>query len=739
MPPPTPTKPEAAASMSDKGNPRDRYGRPIEEAFEAASKLAGSNLPPADFYQQFLNRTLSAIEAPAGAVWLRTPQGFLQIACQKDLEAVGLDARRGGRQCHNEVLRQVFTAAPPRPLMLAPNDRLAPNQGGPPPGPDGAAVPAANLTDFFALFAPIVTPDKQSLGVLEVFLSPDPSVDPRLYTTFLNYTFQMAGYASQYHQFSNARSASGVERTFSQVETFARLVHTTLSPTEVAYHVANEGRKLVECDRLCVGVRHARRKVTVEAVSGADVVEKASTHVRRLRRLMESVLKWGETLTFKGVKDPGLPPDVSHDLDEYLAESQPKLLVVQPIRDEREKDQSKPARSVLVLESFNPPDDIEPMVQRLDVVAKHAAPALYNAAEMKRVPLKFLWWPLAKVQEGVGGKGRFYAAAGAVALALLTAAMILVPYPLRMDAKGHLQPVQIAKVYAQAEGVVKALQAKPGQKLLPGDPVVELYSEQIKGEYKQLEDKLREAQSRQTTARLLGSTPNLSLSERMKLETEQDLARQQVESLGNTRRFMELTYNLDPNRPGYFLAKADQFDPRLRLPVGASRWTVLDDDRTREAILGRTVRPSEPLLRLGNVEGAWQIEEKIPQRNVGQIARAFDKPGMHKVDGAGRKYLDVDVLLASMPDSRFLGRLYQDDLAAEAVPNKDEHDENEPVVTAYVKLNLDDIPKDQWVPESQFVTGLEVRTRIRCGDHALGYSLFHGVWEWFYEKVVFFF
>jgi len=25
--------------------------------------------------------------------------------------------RRGGRQCHNEVLRQVFQAAPPRPLM----------------------------------------------------------------------------------------------------------------------------------------------------------------------------------------------------------------------------------------------------------------------------------------------------------------------------------------------------------------------------------------------------------------------------------------------------------------------------------------------------------------------------------------------------------------------------------------------------------------------------------------------
>ena len=38
-----------------------------------------------------------------------------------------------------------------------------------------------------------------------------------------------------------------------------------------------------------------------------------------------------------------------------------------------EKDQSKPARSVLVLESFNPPEQTEPLIQRLGVVGKHAA------------------------------------------------------------------------------------------------------------------------------------------------------------------------------------------------------------------------------------------------------------------------------------------------------------------------------------------------------------------------------
>jgi hypothetical protein len=722
------------AGMSDDKN---RYGRQIEEAFEAAAKLAGSNLPPTDFYEQLLNRTLSAIDAPAGAVWLRTPQGFLQVACQTNLDKIGLDSKRGGRQCHNEVLRQVFSAAPPRPVLLEPNGRLAP--GGGEPGP----VPPANLTEHFALFAPIVTPDKQALGVLEVFQ--EPTHDPRLYPAFLNYAFQMAGYASQYHHYITSRQGSGAERTFTQIETFARLIHGTLNPTEVAYHVANEGRKLIECDRLCVGVRHARSRVTVEAVSGADVVEKASTHVRRLRFLMESVVQWGEPLIFKGTKDAGLPPAVARSLDEYLHESQPKLLVVQPIRDEREKDAKKPARSVLVLESFNPPENVEPLVQRLEVVGKHAAPALYNAAQMKRVPLKFLWWPLAKVQEGIGGKGRFYAITAAVLLAVLVGCMILVPYPLRMDAPGQILPVEIAQIFPADEGRVVEMRRKPGEEVGTNEVVATLYSSTLLKNYREAQDQFLLANDKairlQQQINLLAATDP---QQARQLDLEMIAARQTAHAASAYRTALIQTYNMDPNRPGFFFALTPKkFSTDLDRPFGESRFTVLNDDR-RENLIGRTLRPSEDLLRVGNVKGDWHAELKIPQRNIGQIRRAFADSRYHKIETAegrhhGKKYLEVDVLLRSEGDTSYRGRLYEDGVTGQAVPNRDEHDETEPVVTAYVKLNIPEIPREQWVPGEQFVTGLEVSVKIRCGDHSLGYSMFHGVWEWFYEKVVFFF
>ena len=46
--------------------------------------------------------------------------------------------------------------------------------------------------------------------------------------------------------------------------------------------------------------------------------------------------------------------------------------------------------------------------------------------------------------------------------------------------------------------------------------------------------------------------------------------------------------------------------------------------------------------------------------------------------------------------------------------------------------------KTGFLPEL-LIAGTEVHAKVRCGNHALGYSLFYGVWEFLYEKVIFFF
>ena len=43
------------------------------------------------------------------------------------------------------------------------------------------------------------------------------------------------------------------------------------------------------------------------------------------------------------------------------------------------------------------------------------------------------------------------------------------------------------------------------------------------------------------------------------------------------------------------------------------------------------------------------------------------------------------------------------------------------------------------LPPELLLSGVEVHGKICCDDHPMGYSLFYGVFEFLYEKVVFFF
>ena len=63
----------------------------------------------------------------------------------------------------------------------------------------------------------------------------------------------------------------------------------------------------------------------------------------------------------------------------------------------------------------------------------------------------------------------------------------------------------------------------------------------------------------------------------------------------------------------------------------------------------------------------------------------------------------------------------------------------EPVVLAWVRVAGPDIPAAYQLSPDQLLTGAEVHARIRCGNRAMGYSLFYGVWEFAYEKIVFLF
>jgi hypothetical protein len=73
------------------------------------------------------------------------------------------------------------------------------------------------------------------------------------------------------------------------------------------------------------------------------------------------------------------------------------------------------------------------------------------------------------------------------------------------------------------------------------------------------------------------------------------------------------------------------------------------------------------------------------------------------------------------------------------LPNRDEKDEPEPEVIAFASIDDESIDPAYRLSREALTSGTEIHAKIRCGQHRLGYALFYGVWEFFYEKVVFFF
>jgi hypothetical protein len=99
----------------------------------------------------------------------------------------------------------------------------------------------------------------------------------------------------------------------------------------------------------------------------------------------------------------------------------------------------------------------------------------------------------------------------------------------------------------------------------------------------------------------------------------------------------------------------------------------------------------------------------------------------------------VDLLVTSEPTRIYKGKLSRAKLAGEANPAKEDSGEPEPVVLASVRIDGPDIAPEDRIPAALLVSGTEVRAKVRCGDRAMGYSLFYGVWEFAFERIVFFF
>lgn len=709
----------AAPNTQAAGQDLEQERRRIAQRLEEIARLSESSVPVGAFYGEMLKRLLETLAAPAGAVWARTPQGHLQLQYQINLKEIGLDQNEESRVGHEELLRQATTAA--RPFHVPPRSGVGTREEGKPA--------AGNLTNYLLLIAPIVV-NQQAAGIIEVWQQPNRP--PQAITGWLQFMTYMAELCSRYQRNQVMGQLTGQQQVWTQLEAFARQVHASLNPTEVSYNVANEGRRLIECDRVSVAVRYYGSKARIEAVSGADVVERRSNLIRLMQKLSEAVINWGEKLVFNGARDDSLPPKVLTALDAYLAESNSKLLAIQPLKDERESGR-RPPRSALVMECFEPPAEPQQLLARLDVVARHSTPALYNAVEHRRIPGRWVWQPLAQLQDGIGGKAKAISAAVVGLVSFLLAALFLVPYELKMDSTGKLVPQARRVVYAPTGGHVLEFKVEPGSVVTEDTDLAVMWSPDLFKKLTQLDAEIKGAMEEKGAAEQLaaaggGQTNKEQSSSWESAENKREILRRRQTEL--TSFIDRNNANPDPHKYGEFYLKAPSFTTEEKAHVGRQEWTVLSGN-FKDEWHNKFAKPSDPILKLGAKDGRWEIELRIPQKHISQVLKAYERNG-----GAA---LDVDFLLRSDPTRTYRGKLYREHISSEAIPNRDEKDESEPEVIAYVTIDDPGIDPAERLSREALTSGTEVRAKVRCGKHKLGYALFYGVWEFLYEKVVFFF
>ena len=205
---------------------------------------------------------------------------------------------------------------------------------------------AANPTDFLLVFGPLRT-DLEMVGLVEIFQRREAA--PQVQQGYLRFLVQMCELAGDFLKSHQLRHFSDRQVLWARLEDFTRTVHASLEPIETAYTIANEARRLIECDRVSVAIRKGNR-CTIEAVSGQDVFDKRSNTVRLLGRLASAVVATGEPVWYAGdTRD--LAPQVEDAVQEYVDDAHSKMIAVLPLgrpkpdedADEQEKDDAEGA------------------------------------------------------------------------------------------------------------------------------------------------------------------------------------------------------------------------------------------------------------------------------------------------------------------------------------------------------------------------------------------------------------
>ncbi|MBN1852457.1 MAG: biotin/lipoyl-binding protein [Pirellulales bacterium] len=634
--------------------------------------MAEARLPANEFYPVLLERTVFAISALGGEIWLAGAGDALHRVYQSYTDAY----REPNPQTIGIVeasLREVLGSGQGK--IFEPRNRRAPS----------------------IIACPIIT-DGQPWGALAFFVAPD--VPQAAQHGFLRFGLAVADLACHYqHQTARDRLIA-MASSRSRYDNYCIAAYGAWSLRDVAFHVVNEGRLLLDCDRLSLAIFRGRRS-RVMAVSGVAEIGRGNEQIIRLQRLVDAVAKLGQPFFYTD-DSRNLAPQVEQAIAHYLDESTARSIAIIPLivanpdsLNQSAVGRNSPSRQyrpvgALIVEQFTL-RPIHDMTEPLLSMSRHAAIAVDRALRIHQVPLlaPLLWRMGSARRFGAGWLTKWIW--GIAGILVLCAAFSFIRTDFNITVRGELRPINERHVFAPADGIVTDLLIEHGQEVKSGDILLTLRSTEIDFESAKIRGELLTAQQRLVTIQA-GRLQALSTDERTDREINQLSAdeltlRKRISNLNEAYRILE--------------RQQEQLHIHSPIPGTVLTWNVA------QKLNARPVRCGQILLSVGNLDGPWMLRLRVPDDLIGHIQTAIDRDGSP---------LDVSFVMATSPRKSYQARTRQIGIATQV-----DRPNDEPVVFLTADFDREEV--------RELRPGASVVAKVHCGRASYLYVWLHGFYE----------
>ncbi|QDT70265.1 hypothetical protein MalM25_32110 [Planctomycetes bacterium MalM25] len=684
----------------------------IQSIVQQIGDLSRQDIAPDRYYEEFLNKVVSALAAAGGAVWTLSDTGQLQLGYQINLRQTGLAENPIAQEQHGRLLHRVLSA--PTGPGFEEGAIVQPHSGF---GADGQIITdaeehsPANATDYLLVLAPVHN-DQGAQGVVEVFQRPGGR--PQVQSGYLRFLLQVCQLAGDYLRGRRLALLADKQGLWEQLESFTRLAHDQLDVKQASYTISNEGRRLIGADRVSVAVGKGRRP-KIEAISGQDTPDARSNVSTLLTKLARAVTKTGEDVWYTGDTSQ-LAPQVEKALDAYVDESQTKAMAILPLVDRRGVDPEATEEEVrkggrregdvigaLIVEQMVDNRIADGFTQRVDVVRSHSETALANALEHEGLFLMPLWKTLGKAT-WMFRRHTLPKTVGITALiAGALAALLMIQKDFTLEGDGKLRPRVQANVFAQIDGKVRTISVTDDQQVAEAEELLTLKNIDLEKDLTSTRGRLSQISSEYASLDFeIGSQQGeLSPSER-------------AQKLARLARIQEEMTSL---RAELQLLDAKQ---RLLIVTSPIKGQIITS-RVEERLNGRPVRRGQVLLEVADPERDWILEVKMPEKRLGHITRAIRE--------SESQSLEVEFLLATNTESTLTGTLREADIAASSEVRGDEGN----TVLLTVEFNQEEFRAAAPDPK----VGAEVKARVHCGRASLAYAYLHDLVDFVRSKILF--